>query len=68
MERQRRELEEAEVERLAREKEKLEEETRMEQRRVVTLQGSERAAERCWRRHCQRLAQVGHLLKNQNGP
>ena len=68
VERQQRELEEVEVERLMQEKEKLEEEKQAEQQRVVTLRGSERAAERCWWHHCRRLAQVRHLLKNQNGP
>ena len=46
MERQWRELEEVEVERLTWEKEKLEEEKRMEQQHVATLRGSEKAVER----------------------
>ena len=47
-EREWRELKEAEVERLTREKEKLEEENRAEQWHTAALHGSERAAE--WRR------------------
>ena len=46
-ERQWRELEEAEVERLTQEKERLEEEKRAEQQQAAALRGSERAAE--WR-------------------
>ena len=46
-ERQWRELEEAEIERLTREKEKLEEEKRVEQRHAAALCGSEKAVE--WR-------------------
>ena len=45
-EREWRELEEAEVERLTQEKEKLEEENRVEQQRTAALHRSERAAER----------------------
>ena len=45
VEREQRELKEAEVERLTREKEKLEEENRVEQWCTVALHGSERAAE-----------------------
>ena len=46
VERQWRELEEAEVERLMWEKERLEEEKQVEQWRAAALCGSERAAER----------------------
>ena len=64
-EREQRELEEAEVERLTQEKEKLEEENRVEQWHAAALHGSERVVE--WHRH-PRLAQVRHLLKSQRGP
>ena len=67
-ERQQRELEEVEVERLTWEKERLEEEKWVEQQRAVALRGSERVAEQCWRCCRLRLAQVGHLLKSQSRP
>ena len=63
-----RELEEVEVERLMQEKERLEEEKRVEQWCAAALHGSERAAEWCWQHCCLRLAQVGHLLKSWRGP
>ena len=68
VERQQRELEEVEAERLTWEKERLEEEKRVEQRRVATLRGSERVAEWGWWRCHLRLARVRHLPRNQCGP
>ena len=55
-ERKWKELEEAELERLTQEKERLEEEKWVEQQRAVALRGSEKAAERHWWRHLLRLA------------
>ena len=53
VERKWRELKEAELRRLTWEKEKLEEEKRVEQQHAVALQGAEKVAEQC---HCLRLA------------
>ena len=67
VERLTREIEEAELEQLTLEKERLGEETCIEQQCVVVLHGSKRAVEQHWR-HCHlRVAQVGHLLRSQRG-
>ena len=68
VERERKELEEAEVERLTWEKDKLEEENRVEQWRCVGRRGWQSGGERRWWRCLLRLARVGHLLKNWSGP